>query len=127
MHKLHNTSSVFRFRVTALLVCVKAALILVTLAIYAYSFAFHSREHATLGLILTASILALFLIRFAIASSCQCPLCRVSVLSQNFCSKNNKARNLLGSYRLRVALQILLKNCFRCPYCNETTELKARR
>ena len=29
----------------------------------------------------------------------------------------------MGSHRLRVALAILFKNRFRCPYCNETTAL----
>ncbi|MEN9534742.1 MAG: hypothetical protein RLZ22_1368 [Verrucomicrobiota bacterium] len=127
MHKLPNGSSVIRFHLAALLVCAINLLIFSTLAIYGYAFATDSRELATIGLFLTASILLLFLVRLLLAPSCQCPLCRVPVLSQNTCSKSNKARNLLGSYRLRVALQILFKNCFRCPYCNETTELKPRR
>jgi hypothetical protein len=127
MHKLPNRSSTIRFRLAALLICAKTILIFSTLAIYAYAFVTHNREFAMIGLILTAAVLAVFLFRFLFASSCHCPLCRVPVLSQNSCSKNNKARNLLGSYRLRIALQILFKNRFRCPYCNETTELKPRR
>lgn len=127
MHKLPNGSSVIRFRLAALLVCVKKLLIFLNLAIYGYAFATHSRELVTTGLFLTAFIFLLYLVRLLLAPSCQCPLCRVSVLSQNICSKSNRARNLLGSYRLRVALQILFKNYFRCPYCNEPTELKPRR
>ena len=32
----------------------------------------------------------------------------------------------MGSHRLRVALAILFKNQFRCPYCNESTALELR-
>ena len=31
-----------------------------------------------------------------------------------------------GSHRLRVALAILCKNQFRCPYCNESTRMEVR-
>jgi hypothetical protein len=40
--------------------------------------------------------------------------------------KHPKARSVMGSHRLRVALAILFKNRFRCPYCNESTEMEIR-
>lgn len=127
MHKLPNKTSIIRFRVAALMVCVKTLLIFATILVYACSFITQLQELATIGLLLAGSIVILFPIRLAITSTCQCPLCRVPVLSGKGCSKNMKAKSFLGSYRLRVALQILLKNRFRCPYCNETTEIKSRR
>lgn len=127
MHKLPNKTSIIRFRVAALMVCVKTLLIFATILVYACSFITQLQELATIGLLLAGSIVILFPIRLAITSTCQCPLCRVPVLSGKACSKNMKAKSFLGSYRLRVALQILLKNRFRCPYCNETTEIKSRR
>jgi len=30
----------------------------------------------------------------------------------------------MGSHRLRVAMAIMFKNRFCCPYCNESTVLK---
>ena len=127
MHKLPNKFSIIRFRVAALLACVNNLLISATIVVLAYSYVTHVQEFAIIGLKLAASIAILFPIRLAITSTCQCPLCRVPVLAGKACSKSTKAKSFLGSYRLRVALQILLKNRFRCPYCNETTEIKSRR
>lgn len=127
MHKLPNRSSIIRFRISAALVCLKTLLILATFAVYGWSFATHDRQLAMYGLLLAGSVVLLYPIRQVIAESCKCPLCRVAVLSPRGCSKNTKAKKFMGSYRLRVALQILLKNCFRCPYCNESTEVVSRR
>lgn len=127
MHKLPNKSSIIRFRISAALFCLKTLLIIATITVYAWAFATHDRQLAMIGLWLTGAVVLLFPIRQAIAESCQCPLCRVAVLSPKGCSKNTKAKSFIGSYRLRVALQILLKNCFCCPYCNETTEVVSRR
>ena len=32
----------------------------------------------------------------------------------------------MGSHRLRVALRILFRGSFVCPYCNEPTSIEAR-
>lgn len=127
MHKLPNKSSVIRFRISAALVCLKSMLILAIVAVYGWAFATHDRQLAVIGLWLAASVVVVLPLRLMISSSCQCPLCRSTVLSRIGCSKNTKAKNFFGSYRLRVALQILLRNRFRCPYCNETTEVTSRR
>jgi hypothetical protein len=127
MHKLPNKSSIIRFRVAAALICLRTLLIIATVTVYAWAFATHDRQLAMIGLWLAGAVVLLFLIRQAIAESCKCPLCRVAVLSPKGCSKNTKAKSFIGSYRLRVALQILIKNCFRCPYCNESTEVVSRR
>jgi hypothetical protein len=55
-----------------------------------------------------------------------CPLCRTPVLAPMRCMKHRKARHLLGSYRLRVALAITFAERFRCPYCNEHTAMDVR-
>jgi len=41
-------------------------------------------------------------------------------------SARSLRRSVMGSHRLRVALAILFKNQFRCPYCNESTALELR-
>ena len=48
------------------------------------------------------------------------------VLAKKDCTKHRHARTFLGSHRLRVALAILFRNSFRCPYCNESTILEVR-
>jgi hypothetical protein len=42
------------------------------------------------------------------------------------CAKHRKARRLLGSYPLRVAIAILFTAQFRRPYCNEPTAMDVR-
>jgi hypothetical protein len=75
--------------------------------------------------IMGAAILSLIL-GWAISRRTNCPLCITPVLATKHCSKHRRARPLLGSYRIRVALSILFKNSFRCPYCNEDTSLQVR-
>ncbi len=114
-HKLPNKSSIIRFRISAALVCLKTLLIIGTVTVYAWAFATHDRQLALIGLWLAGAVVLLFPIRQAIAESCQCPLCGVAVLSPKGCSKNTNAQSFIGSYRLRVALQILLKTAFAAP------------
>jgi hypothetical protein len=60
------------------------------------------------------------------ASGVRCPLCHVRVISKNLCSINRRAKRTLGSHRLRVAFGVLFLNYFRCPYCGEAAEVRAR-
>lgn len=127
MHKLPNKSTVFLYRFVALLICIKWLLFISTTAILGYAFFVHDRELVILGLKLAALTAVIFLARLIYSPSCKCPLCRVPLLSTANCAKNHNAQTLLGSYRLRVAVEILMANHFRCPYCNEPTQMKSRR
>ena len=68
----------------------------------------------------------LVLTQWISASRTGCPLCMTPVLAPKTCMKHRRARAFLGSHRLRVAMAILFKSRFRCPYCNETTSLAVR-
>lgn len=127
MHKLPNKSSIFRYRLVALLICIKWLLFITAAGIVLYSFLNHDKELTLLGLKISAIIVPIYFLRLIYASLCQCPLCRVPILSGKACSKHRDAKTFLGSYRLLVALQVLFLSRFRCPYCNEPTELKSRR
>lgn len=61
-----------------------------------------------------------------LASRANCPLCMMPVLGKKDCAKHNKARTAFGSHRIRVAISILCKNSFICPYCLESTAVKVR-
>lgn len=127
MHKLPNKSMVMRYRLVAILICLKWLLIVSLIGFFAYSFFVKDRELIIIGSKLAAVAGILFLVSVLYAPTCKCPLCRVSLLSGQSCSKSMKAKTFLGSYRLRVALDILFLNKFRCPYCNEPTEIISRR
>jgi predicted RNA-binding Zn-ribbon protein involved in translation (DUF1610 family) len=61
------------------------------------------------------------------ASGVPCPLCHARVIAKNRCALNRRAKRSFGSHRLRVAIGVLLLNRFRCPYCGELAEVRARR
>lgn len=52
--------------------------------------------------------------------SLKCPLCMNQVWAGRKCQKHSKAKPALGlSYRLGVAISIVFKGRYRCPYCGE--------
>lgn len=58
-----------------------------------------------------------FFVRF---SSLKCSLCMNPVWAGRKCQKHSKAKPALGlSYRLGVALSVIFKGYYRCPYCGE--------
>lgn len=64
-----------------------------------------------------------FLISFRLTtSSTRCPLCMAQIYRSRSCQRNQRARKVFGSYRLRVAGSIILTNAFICPYCGEPTK-----
>jgi hypothetical protein len=76
------------------------------------------------GLVIVGMLL--IVAQWIAASHAGCPLCRTPVLAPMGCMKHRKARRLLGSYQLRVALTIMFRERFRCPYCNEPTAMDVR-
>jgi len=127
MHKLPNRSMIMRYRLVACMICLKWLFVIALIGIFGYSFFVKDRELIIIGIKLAAVAGIVFLVRVFFAPSCKCPLCRVPLLSGQSCSKNTKAKSFLGSHRLRIARDILFLNQFRCPYCNEPTEMKSRR
>lgn len=84
------------------------------------------RDLALESLRFGAAAILLWVIYGLFASGVPCPLCHVRVIAKNRCSLNRRAKRSFGSHRLRVALGVLLLNRFRCPYCGELTEVRAR-
>jgi hypothetical protein len=79
-----------------------------------------------IGMGVAALAVLVVIYQWIISSRTNCPLCMTPVLAAKKCAKHHHARTFLGSHRLRVALAILFKNCFRCPYCHEPTVLEVR-
>lgn len=126
MHRLPSSSSLIRFRLASIL------LVLVALAIPAGLVqlgrgAFLQQQPLVIqgfGILVLGLVLAV--VQWFIASRARCPLCMVPPLSRKSCQKNRKARRLFGSYRLRVAVSVLARNRFQCPYCGEPTRMAVR-
>jgi len=126
MHRFSHSAPISRFRLSSFLLWVLMFLIPAAVAVFIYSVFAHVRlySYIAIGMIFLAVFLRV--IQWFLASRAKCPLCMVPSLSNRGCAKNRNARKLFGSYRLRVAGTILLRNYFRCPYCGEPTVMELR-
>ena len=124
MHHLRSSSDVRHFRLAAILLFVICLLapVAVGLVVQSILLANFQLTIAGSGVALLSCVLVIPL--WTQGYHTNCPLCWTPVLASMGCAKHRKARRLMGSHRLRVALAILFRNRFRCPYCNESTGLE---
>lgn len=113
-------------RAAALLLCLKCLLYPLAVGLLVYALLVHDRQLIMVGVgtLLFAGLV--MIIQWILAQRTQCPLCMTPVLAKKGCTKHRSAKSLLGSHRLRVALAILFRKSFRCPYCNEPSALEVR-
>ncbi len=126
MHRFQSPSTIARFRYTSFLLCFKYLLIPAALGLLGYSIFRNNRELTYVGIGLGGLAVLVAILQWIVGAKTRCPLCMTPVMAANGCSKNRKALKLLGSYRLRVAVSVVFKGWFRCPYCNEPSVLQLR-
>lgn len=126
MHHPRSISDVRRLRLASLLLLGNHLLILTAGSMLLVSFFANDQHLMVFGSILVATSIVLIMAQWIVASHAGCPLCRTPVLAPMGCVKHRRARRLMGSYQLRVALSIMFKEKFRCPYCNEPTAVEVR-
>jgi len=126
MHHPRSISAARRLRIASLLLLANRLLIPAASGLLLVSLITHDQLLMTCGAILVVVGLVLIVAQWIAASHAGCPLCRTPVLAPMACMKHRKARRLLGSYQLRVALGIMFTERFRCPYCNEATAMDVR-
>lgn len=127
MHRLPSHSTVTRFRVASVLIVLAALLIPSSLGLIVWAMVSDSRERMLLGGILAIAALLLIFCQWLVGARARCPLCLQPSLLRKSCSKHRTARRLFGSHRLRVAVSIMCRGHFRCPYCGEPTAMEVRR
>lgn len=126
MHHPHSNAAATRLRLAALLLLGNCGLAIAGVGLLGYSIVTISREVMLAGTALMVLALVLVVVQWMAAARTGCPLCRTPVLAPKLCSKHRRAKTLLGSHRLRVAVAVVFRNQFRCPYCNESTGLEVR-
>ena len=126
MHRLGSQSSVFRFRLAALLLCSRCILAPGSVFLLVYSMYIGDQKLALIGVGLGVLTLLVVLVQLLISARARCPLCLTPVLANKQCAKHRNAKKFLGSHRLRVAMGVLFKGSFLCPYCHEPTSVEAR-
>jgi hypothetical protein len=126
MHRPRHAHTIRNLRIAAFLLCLKRLLIPVGLVLLLGSALRHDLRWAVAGAGVLGLSVGITFVQWIFSSSAKCPLCMMPPLGRRGCSRNRDAKRLLGSYRLRVALSILLKGRFRCPFCNEPTVLRLK-
>ena len=126
MHHPRSISTVLRFRLAATLLVGKWLMALVAAGLLLESMLTDSRQMMIAGVSLAGLTVVLGGVQWLVAKGATCPLCRTPALASMRCTKHRQARTLLGSHRLRVAMAIWFRNQYRCPYCNESTQMVAR-
>lgn len=84
-------------------------------------FYFVSKNEVSYSAFIAAPLLTALFSAFNLlaATKCRCQLCQAAMMLPLKCTKNKNARSLFGSYRLRLALRVLIKKSYRCPACGE--------
>ena len=126
MHNLPSQELVTRFRCAALLLLFNQLLIPVALALLVYSLVISEPNLTHLALALIVFSVLIMIVQAIIASRARCPLCIGLPLRNNACVKHRDARSVCGSYCLGVALTVVFRGDFRCPYCGELTAVRVR-
>jgi hypothetical protein len=126
MHHPRSLSAARRLRLACLLLLGSRFLTMVAGGLLLFSLYSNDRNSMVWASGFLMVGLLLIIAQWISASHAGCPLCRTPVLAPISCMKHRRARSLLGSCRLRVALAIMFTERFRCPYCNESTAMDVR-
>jgi hypothetical protein len=126
MHRFPNKSVVTRFKLAALLLCLKCLMTPAVAGILIYSLVTDDLKLTEISVMLVILTTLVVILQWLLAARTRCPLCMTPVLAATRCSKHRSARSLLGSHRLRVATSILFKDSFHCPYCHEPSAMEVR-
>lgn len=127
MHQFRSKSTILRFKAASLLLCLRCLLAPLASITFLYAVFQDDRKLAHVGIGLGVTAVLSTLSQWILAARARCPLCLTPVLASKDCAKHRRTRPFLGSYRLRVALSILFKSTFHCPYCSEKSAMKVRR
>jgi hypothetical protein len=126
MHRFQSQSIITRFRFASLLLCLKYLLIPAIVTVFIYSMFQESNQFLIVAMALTVITVVIVILQWILAQRTRCPLCLTPTLASKKCSKHRNSTPLFGSYRLKVALSVLFRGWFRCPYCNEPSAMKVR-
>jgi len=126
MHRLRSITTVYRFRLLALMLCGKYVPFAIASVFLIHALIDSDQSLATSGAALMGLTVLMTVWQWLLAERTGCPLCLAPVLARKKCATHRHAKTLLGSHRLPVALDILFCSRFRCPYCHEVTALEVR-
>lgn len=126
MHRFQTSSSISRLRLCAIVYLLAYTLLAASLVSLPVFMFLQMREWVRYSLVGLAVTIIFIVWLWILSSKTYCPLCRMPVLGKKSCNRHRNSKSLLTSHRLPVSLSVLIHRNFRCPYCNEPSELKVR-
>ena len=126
MHRFPSKSTIFRFRFVAFLLVSRCVFVPLAIGLLVFSLIEDDHDLTIVALGVGFFCVVMSLLQWSLAGRTRCPLCLTPVLAKNGCSKHRNARTLFGSHRLRVAMGILFRGTFHCPYCHEPSMMAVR-
>lgn len=126
MHRFPSTSTITRFRFGAILFILRFILPAVGFPLLVWSMLTDERTGFVVSCVILGFFPIVIMTQWVVASKVRCPLCLAPPLLHRSCARNRKARRLFFSYRMRVVVTSLFSGYFRCPYCGEPSEMRAR-
>ena len=126
MHKLPSKSVLRKFRFASVILLFVWVGIPSALVLAVYGMVSKNSDLLSIAGVCAGVSVLLILVFFVLAAKLRCPLCIVQPLQNRSCSRHRDAGRILMSYRLKVALSIIFRKNFRCPYCGEPTAMEVR-
>ena len=123
---LPSRTAVLRFKLTALGWILLVLLTPGAVVMACYTMVVMKREPASIALMLFGLAGLVFLFHWLLSLRARCPRCLAGTFTRKSCSLHGGAKPLLGSHRLKVAVSVIFKNHFQCPYCGELTATRSR-
>jgi len=123
-HRILNKKLLFLLSLFTLLraLALVAYTIFFVLGAYQYSIPYLVIAACCLGV-----LLLLQMIHSIESGTIICPHCRSQMMRFSRIAKHRKAKKLLGSYILRVAVQVIFTNRFLCPYCHSHFQWRGKK
>lgn len=98
--------------------------VVVTLAVFLrYGFTDEEIGHRALLALVPLAPLVLAILQWMFASSARCAICRARPLYSERCAYHRTYHQSFFKPRLVVAMSVVFRNRFRCPYCGEENDL----
>jgi hypothetical protein len=120
MHRQFSQSTIWSLRLGSLHFIANIFAIILGMALLFMGTIASSDIYTLTGFVsLAAGILSILLFKIC-SSAVTCPICVSRIWANTGCRKHKKSKKSLGlSYRLNIALKILTRQPYRCPYCAE--------
>lgn len=123
MYHSHSNSDVRRLRIASILLLLNRLLIVAASGLLVVSVFGNDQQLRVIGSTFLIISFILIIAQRIAALHVGCSLCRTPILGPMSYIKHRKARRLLGSYQLRVAIAILFTDRFCCPCCNQSSSV----